>query len=73
MDAPEVNGGPPEVEVWEVYARHDRELSVHHVGTVRAAGPTDARVFAVMMYDERRWQEMFVAPRAAVVPVIAPR
>jgi hypothetical protein len=29
-------------------------------------------VFAVMMYDERRWQEMFVVPRAAVVTVIAP-
>ena len=62
----------PPVEVWEVYARHDREASAHHVGTVRAAGPKDARVFAVMMYDERRWQEMFVVPRAAVVSVIAP-
>jgi hypothetical protein len=42
------------------------------VGTVRAVGPKDARVFAFMMYDERRWQEMFVVPRAAVVPVVAP-
>ena len=25
-----------------------------------------------MLYDERRWQEMFVAPRSAVVPVIVP-
>jgi hypothetical protein len=42
------------------------------VGTVTAAGPSDARVFAFMLYDERRWQEMFVAPRSAVVPVIVP-
>ena len=58
--------------MWEVFARHDREQRAHHVGTVRAAGAKDARVFAVMMYDERRWQEMFVVPRAAVVTVIAP-
>lgn len=60
-------------EVWEVFARHDREARAHHVGTVRAAGAKDAAVFAVMMYDERRWQELFVAPRAAVIPVISPR
>jgi 1,2-phenylacetyl-CoA epoxidase PaaB subunit len=59
-------------EVWEVFDRHDREQRAHHLGTVRAAGPKDARVFAVMMYDERRWQEMFVVSRAAVVTVIAP-
>ena len=59
-------------EVWEVYARHDREERARHVGTVRAVGAKDAKVFAFMMYDERRWQEMFVAPRSAVVPVIVP-
>jgi 1,2-phenylacetyl-CoA epoxidase PaaB subunit len=62
----------PVAEVWEVYARHDREARVHNVGTVRAAGPKDAKVFAFMMYDERRWQEMFVAPRSAVIPVVVP-
>ena len=62
----------PEVEVWEVYARHDRERRAHHVGTVRAAGPKDARVFAFMMYDERRWQEMFVVRHADVVSLVAP-
>ena len=59
-------------EVWEVYARHDREERAHHVGTVRAVGPKDARVFAFMMYDERRWQELFVVPHAAVVSVVTP-
>jgi 1,2-phenylacetyl-CoA epoxidase PaaB subunit len=61
-----------DTEVWEVYARHDREERAHHVGTLRAAGARDARVFAVMMYDERRWQEMFVVRRTDVVPVVAP-
>ena len=59
-------------ELWEVFARHDREERAHHLGTVTAAGPKDARVFAFMLYDERRWQEMFVAPRSAVVHVIDP-
>jgi 1,2-phenylacetyl-CoA epoxidase PaaB subunit len=62
----------PAAQVWEVFARHDREAKLHHIGTVTAAGARDARVFAFMLYDERRWQEMFVAPRAAVVPVIVP-
>ena len=61
-----------DTEVWEVYARHDREERAHHLGTLRAAGARDARVFAVMMYDERRWQEMFVVRRTDVVPVVAP-
>jgi 1,2-phenylacetyl-CoA epoxidase PaaB subunit len=64
-------GGPP-AEVWEVFARHDREARAHHLGTVTAAGPSDAKVFAFMLYDERRWQEMYVAPRSAVVHVIVP-
>lgn len=55
-----------------MFARHDREARAHHVGTVQAAGASDAKVFAFMLYDERRWQEMFVAPRSAVVPVIVP-
>ncbi|HEX6674777.1 MAG TPA: hypothetical protein VF486_07110 [Actinomycetes bacterium] len=55
-----------------MYARHDREARAHYVGTVQAVGPKDARVFAFMMYDERRWQEMFVVRRADVVPVVAP-
>jgi 1,2-phenylacetyl-CoA epoxidase PaaB subunit len=62
----------PKAEVWEVYARHDREERAHHLGTVHAVGPKDARVFAVMMYDERRWQEMFVVPRAAIASLITP-
>jgi 1,2-phenylacetyl-CoA epoxidase PaaB subunit len=61
-----------ELENWEVFARHDRETSAHHVGSVRAAGAKDARVFAFMMYDERRWQEMFMTPRSALVPVVRP-
>jgi 1,2-phenylacetyl-CoA epoxidase PaaB subunit len=62
----------PRTEPWEVYARHDREERAHYLGTVHAVGPRDAKVFAYMMYDERRWQEMFVVRRTDVIPVVAP-
>jgi 1,2-phenylacetyl-CoA epoxidase PaaB subunit len=60
------------VEPWEVYARHDDEARAHHIGTVRAAGERDARLFAVTMYDERKWRELFVIPKAEVIQVIVP-
>ena len=59
-------------EPWEVFARHDREEAARHVGTVTAATASDARVYAFMLYDERRWREMFVVRRAAIVRVITP-
>jgi hypothetical protein len=73
MDAPEARALQPDrVEAWEVYARHDREERAHYVGRVQAVGPKDARVFAYMLYDERRWQEMFVVRHADVVSLVAP-
>jgi hypothetical protein len=63
---------PGRVEAWEVYARHDREERAHYVGTVQAVGASDAKVFAYMLYDERRWQEMFVVRRNDVVAVVTP-
>ena len=59
-------------DVWEVFARHDDEARAHHVGAVRAAGPADARVFAFMMYDERKWRELFVIRRGDVVQLVSP-
>jgi 1,2-phenylacetyl-CoA epoxidase PaaB subunit len=58
--------------VWEVFARHDDEARAHHVGAVRAVGAADARVFAFLMYDERKWRELFVIPRADIVHLVSP-
>ncbi len=63
---------PDGTVVWEVFARHDDEARAHHVGAVRAAGPADARVFAFMMYDERKWRELFVIRRSDVVQLVSP-
>lgn len=51
---------------WEVFARHAREPALHHVGEVRAVDASDAVVFAYTLYDERRWDEMFVVDASDV-------
>ena len=57
---------------YEVYVRHDREPDLHHGGEVQAATDDDAVVFAHTLYDERRWQDMFVVPADAIVRLIEP-
>ena len=59
------------VENYEVFtARPNQPL--RHNGTVRAADANDAEVYADLMYDEWRWQQMFVVPSRALIKVIRP-
>ncbi len=60
------------MEAYEVFARHGRDEAGHHIGLVRAASAEDAGVFAYTIFDERKWAEMFVVPRAALQTVISP-
>ncbi|MGH2541600.1 MAG: hypothetical protein ACRDIB_02305 [Ardenticatenaceae bacterium] len=56
------------VETYEVFAArtgHDHPLQ--HIGSVRASESKSAAAFAYMMYDEWRWQAMFVVSRAAII------
>jgi 1,2-phenylacetyl-CoA epoxidase PaaB subunit len=55
-----------------VFARHDKEPALRHVGEVQAESDDDAVIFAHTLYDERRWREMFVVPQSAIVRLIAP-
>lgn len=57
---------------YEVFARHETEPALHHVGEVQAETDADARIFAHTLYDERRWQELFVVPRSAIVTLLRP-
>jgi 1,2-phenylacetyl-CoA epoxidase PaaB subunit len=41
------------LDVYEVFARHDSEPELAHVGQVQAANDADAVVFALTLYDER--------------------
>ncbi len=52
-------------KLYEIFARQKREDRFEHVGTVQAPGAELARVYAWQTYDEAKWFEMIVAPRAA--------
>lgn len=55
------------IRSWEVFARHGREPALHLIGQVQAADASDASVFAYTLYDERRWDEMFVVEAGDVM------
>jgi 1,2-phenylacetyl-CoA epoxidase PaaB subunit len=60
------------MRAYEVFVRHDREPQLHHGGEVQADNDQDAVIFAYTLYDERRWQDMFVVPADAIVSLIEP-
>jgi 1,2-phenylacetyl-CoA epoxidase PaaB subunit len=55
--------------VFEVFARKAREEPLRHVGYVNAMDSELARIYAWSTYDEQSWFEMWVVPRAAMLPV----
>lgn len=56
-------------QLYEIFARQKREDRFEHVGAVQAPSAALARVYAWQTYDEAKWFEMIVAPRAAFEPV----
>lgn len=61
-----------EREHYEVFARHNPDHPLRHIGTVEAATLDDAEVFATTLYEEWKWIELFIAPRRAIVDVVRP-
>lgn len=49
--------------VWEVFARREYELPLHHVGTLTESDEDLALVSARAIYDEQPWIEMIIVPR----------
>ena len=60
------------VRAYQVFARHDKEPALRQIGEVQARTDDDAVVFAYTLYNERRWQDLFVVPQAALIPLIRP-
>jgi 1,2-phenylacetyl-CoA epoxidase PaaB subunit len=52
--------------LWEVFARKAYEDPLHHIGTITADDEDLALVSARSIYDEQRWIEMIIVPRAAI-------
>ena len=55
--------------VYEVFARKGHDQALTHVGSVNAEDDDLAKAYAWTVYDEEKWVEMCVVPRAAVIPV----
>lgn len=64
--------GHSDVRAYQVFARHDKEPALRHIGEVQARTDDDAIVFAYTLYDERRWQDLFVVPQSAMIPLVHP-
>ena len=59
-------------EPWEVFARQDSQLPIRHIGRVDATNLDDAVVFAVTLYEEWKWTDMFIVPRREIERVVKP-
>ncbi|MDQ3895029.1 MAG: hypothetical protein M3292_10300 [Actinomycetota bacterium] len=59
-------------EPWEVFARQDGHLAIRHVGRVDASNLDDAVVFAVTLYEEFKWKDMFIVPRREIDQLVKP-
>jgi len=59
-------------ERWEVFARQDHEIPIRHIGRVEASNLDDAVVFAVTLYEEWTWADMFIVPRREIEQIVKP-
>ena len=59
-------------EPWEVFARQDPQIPIRHIGRVDASNLDDAVVFAVTLYEEWKWTDMFIVPRRQIEHVVTP-
>ena len=61
----------PAGDVYEVFARFNREEPLHHIGNVIAEDPDLASLYAYTLYDEWGWREMIIVPRREIVTLVA--
>jgi len=57
--------------VYEVFARKSRGDALRHIGAINASDDELAKVYAYQTYDEERWFDMYVVPRARFVEVFS--
>jgi 1,2-phenylacetyl-CoA epoxidase PaaB subunit len=61
-----------QVQEYEVFARKLRADPLHLVGSVVAPDDDLAMAYARATYDEERWVEMVIVPKAALIPLWSP-
>jgi 1,2-phenylacetyl-CoA epoxidase PaaB subunit len=60
------------VQEYEVFARKARVEPLRQVGSVVAPDDDLAMAYARATYDEERWVEMMIVPKAAVIRLWGP-
>jgi 1,2-phenylacetyl-CoA epoxidase PaaB subunit len=61
-----------DVREYEVFARKSRSESLRLVGSVVAPDDDLASAYARATYDEERWVEMVIVPKASLITLWAP-
>jgi 1,2-phenylacetyl-CoA epoxidase PaaB subunit len=61
-----------DVREYDVFARKTRVEPLHQVGSVVAPDDDLAMAYARATYDEERWVEMMIVPKAAIISLWAP-
>jgi len=61
-----------DVHAYDVFARKTRVEPLHQVGSVVAPDDDLAMAYARATYDEERWVEMMIVPKAAIISLWAP-
>ena len=60
----------PDTELYEVFGRHRVDGRLEHLGTLSAPNMDLARARARLIYSEREWIEMTMAPASAFERII---
>jgi 1,2-phenylacetyl-CoA epoxidase PaaB subunit len=60
----------PDTELYEVFGRHRVDGRLEHLGTLSAPNMDLARARARLIYSEREWIEMTMAPAAAFERIV---
>lgn len=62
----------PEGDVYEVFAKFNRNEPLHHIGNVIAVNRDLASMYAYTLYDEWGWSEMIIVPRREIRTLVGP-
>ncbi len=57
---------------YEVFARQDADIPIRHIGQVEASTIDDAVVFAYTLYEEWKWNDMFIVSRNEIEQIVKP-
>jgi len=60
----------PDTELYEVFGRHRVDGRLEHLGTLSAPNMDLARARARLIYSEREWIEMTMAPASAFERIV---